>query len=117
MSWDAFLCGIKGDIPEEPWDAEELPLGTRGKVLDAIKAQFPGLEQQSNSEFLHTDGDLSIGFRLLGRSPVTWLKPATGSGQQPEPTAAGGRRGHPSEGRHRGQHRPAKHRERHWEAP
>src|SRR5688572_28841063 len=72
MSWDAFLCRIKGDsIPEESWEAEELPLGTRGKVLDAIKQQFPGLQQQSNSEFLHTDGDLSIDFRLMGRSPVT----------------------------------------------
>jgi hypothetical protein len=72
MSWDAFLCRIKGDvIPEESWDAEELPLGTRGKVLDAIRQQFPNLKQQSNAEFLHTDGDLSIEFRLMGRSPVT----------------------------------------------
>ena len=72
MSWDAFLCRIKGNsIPDEAWEAEELPLGTRGKVLDAIKAQFPDLEQQSSSEFLHTDGDLSIEFRLMGRSPVT----------------------------------------------
>ena len=72
MSWDAFLVRIKGNtIPDEPWEVEELPLGTRGKVLDAIKQQFPDLRQQSNSEFLHTDGDLSIEFRLMGRSPVT----------------------------------------------
>ena len=72
MSWDAFLCRIKGStIPAESWEAEELPLATRGKVLDAIKQQFPDLRQQSNSEFLHTAGDLSIEFKLMGRSPVT----------------------------------------------
>ena len=72
MSWDAFLVRIKGNtIPDEPWEAEELPLGTRGQVLEAIKQQFPDLQQQTSSEFLHTDGDLSIGFKLMGRSPVT----------------------------------------------
>ena len=72
MSWDAFLVRIKGKtIPDEPWEAEEISLGTRGQVLDAIKQQFPHLQQQTPSEFLHSDGDLSIGFKLMGRSPVT----------------------------------------------
>jgi hypothetical protein len=71
MSWDAFLVRIKGDtIPDEVWEAEELPLGSRGRVLDAIRQQFPDLRQQSNSEFVHLDGDLSIEFKLMGRSPV-----------------------------------------------
>jgi hypothetical protein len=72
MSWDAFLVRVKGKVdPDNPWEAEEVPLGSRKVVLDAIKSEFPDLEQQSNSEFLFTDGhDLSIDFKLIGGSPV-----------------------------------------------
>ena len=68
MSWDAFLARVKGKIdPDNPWEAEEVPLGSRKVVLDAIKSEFPDLEQQSNSAFLYTDGqDLSIEFKLMG---------------------------------------------------
>jgi hypothetical protein len=71
MSWDAFLVRIKGkSIPENTWEAEEIPLGTRKQVIDAILAEFPAARQQSTSEFLYTDGHLSIGFTLKGKSPV-----------------------------------------------
>ena len=71
MSWDAFLLRTKGPVdPDNPWAAEEVPLGSRKLVLDVIKSVFPELQQESASEFLHTDGDLSIQFKLMGRGPI-----------------------------------------------
>jgi len=71
MSWDALLVRVKGgDDAVEIWEAEEVPLGSRKAVLDAIKTEFPAIEQQSRSEFTFIDGDLSIEFKLMGRGPI-----------------------------------------------
>ena len=69
MSWDAVLLRTGGDS-NEPWGAEESPLGKRAEVLAAIMEVFPSAEWDTPTQLFYRDGDLSIEFRFQGKNPV-----------------------------------------------
>src|SRR5688500_7033694 len=71
MSWDAVLLRVgEGVSSVEEMGEEELPLGKRKEVLDAIRAAFPGVEAQTAARLLYRAGDLSMEFVLQGKGSV-----------------------------------------------
>ena len=70
MSRDAVLLRVGPGVHSIEEMDEELPLGMRKAVLDAILAVFPACERESPTRLTYVAGDLSIQFALHGGSTV-----------------------------------------------
>jgi hypothetical protein len=70
MSWDAVLLRVGPGVRSFLETDEELPLGRRKEVVEAILAVFPTCARESPTRLLYEAGDLSMEFALHGGSPV-----------------------------------------------
>jgi len=70
MSWDAVLLRVGPGVTSVEDMDEELPLGTRKDVLDAILAVFPTCHRETPTRLTYLAGDLSIQFALHGGGTI-----------------------------------------------